>query len=321
MPNIDNPMNKSLHLLFIFLLTAVLKSYCQDTVLKYTRPVVTSFTIKRYQITSDYLHHRPDENDEGNVKIYGYLSNRRPDSNNYEKYYSLACSLWDLNKLEEAKKMFLTIINSKEKYYLASSYHSSDIPDNTTSNIYGYGSYSSNYKSHAALYLTKIYIEQRQFDKAFSFLEMATKKYEVSYSCGTGYRRQQDEYDFLYACIYEGQKKYDKVMKLLLPACLTRDDKIIVRTIKALYSEGEIKEKLQQAEKSMQCKFDSVPSYSYSGYSGAVDTLEYYSGTATMNLFDVAVTIPRPHLENGERITKEYFLKEFRESRFYRSLK
>ena len=309
-------MNRSL-LLLIFLLTAALKSYCQDTAIKYTRPILASFTIKRNQMTFDYLHHRPDEEDERNVKTYDYLSKRQPDPNNYEQYYSLACSLWELNKLEEAKKMFLTIINSKEKHYLATSYHSSD----PSANTYGYGSYSSNYKNYAALYLTKIYIEQRQFDQAFSYLETATKKYNTSFSCGTGYRRQHDEYNFLYASIYEGQKKYDKVMELLLPECLTRNDKIIVRTIKKLYSEREIKTALQQAEKSIQCKFDTAPSFSYREFSGAVDTLVYYSGTATINLFNTVVTIPRPHLENGERVTKEHFLKEFKESSFYQNLR
>jgi tetratricopeptide (TPR) repeat protein len=211
----------------------------------------------------DFLDHFPDEEDESNVKSYGYLTRQLPDSNNYDKYYSLACSLWELNSLTKAEKMFLNIINSNEKYYSTTYDHSSDIPGDFSSALYGYGHFSSNYKNSAAIHLAKIYIEKKEFDKALSFLEDAIKKYEVSYSCGTGYRNQQDEYNFLYGCIYEGQKDYDKVMDLLLPECLTRNDEIIVRVIKKKYSREEIKEKLQLAENSIQCEFDTEPSFTY----------------------------------------------------------
>ena len=306
-------------------------SFCQDSTLKLNIDItqydfLADLISRTFQMPFNHLYHSPEDEDRYNERKYGHLKNQQPTSNNYDNYYNLACSLWELEKLTAAEKMFLKIINSNEKHYSTTYYHSSDIPGDTTVNSYGYGSYTSSYKHNAAIYLTKIYIEQKKFDKALSFLKVAVKKYKVSYNCGTGFHRQQDEYNFLYGCIYEGQKKYYQVMDLLLPECLTRDDGIIVRTIQKLYSAKQITKKLKDAENSIKCEFDSLPSltyqtiYSSNSKTEKTDTLIYYSGTASINLFGKLVQIPRPNLENGERITKERFLKEFRESSFYYNL-
>ena len=48
--------------------------------------------------------------------------------------------------------------------------------------------------------------------------------------------------------------------------------------------------------------------------------VKYTSGTATMNLFGRQVRLPRPRLENGEGVTTEIFIGEFKASWFYRAL-
>ena len=159
--------------------------------------------------------------------------------------------------------MFLTIVNSKEKYYASTYYHSSDIPGDKTKNIYGYGSFTSNYKNYSAIYLAKIYLEKKRFDKALQYLEGAVKKYKVTYNCGTGFHRQQEEYDFLYASCYEGLNRHKEVLDLLLPSCLDRNDEIIIAAIKKTYSQKEIQEGLQKAETSIECSLDTFPSYAY----------------------------------------------------------
>jgi len=307
----------------------VLNSYGQDTTLKIpdSEVVVTALCINRFQMPFDYLRHDPDEEDKAHVKTYGYLSSQQPDAKNYKTYYSLACAFWEVGNLKKAAQLFLTIFNSRDKFYSATDKHSSDVEGDLASALYGYGSYTSNYKNSAAIYLTKIYIEQQKFDSALSFLKDAEKKYGVSFSCGTGYRQQKNEYDFLYASIYEGQKEYDKVMELLLPECLERGDEIIVRTIKKLYSQKQVEEKLREAEDSMVFTPDTEPSYSYTmGYNADhvlenKDTVTYYKGHATIYLFGKKVNVPDPHLGNGERATKELYLKEFRETSFYESLR
>lgn len=308
-------------IMVVALLVTVLRSYSQDTTLKApsTKVVLERSTYLRFEMPFDYLDHRPKEQDKQYVKKYIYLKDQQPASDNYKEYYSLACALWKLSRLKEAEKMFLTIINSRKDFYSTTYDHASDVSGDFKKALYGYGSYTSNYKNDAAVYLAKIYIEWKQFDKAYSFLEDAVKKYEVQYSCGTGARWQQDKYDFLYASIYEGQKKYDKVMQLLLPECLNRDDQIIVRTIRKLYSKEEIREKLQSAIDSMQCEFDSEPSHSYIGY-GPSRVETYYSGKAKINLFGQVVEAPRPHLGDGGRATRALFIEEFKETGFYRSL-
>lgn len=306
-------------LLLVSILAAVQKAYCQDTT-KISLPAASDFYKNiiwlRIQPPFEHLDHRPDEADEKNVENYSYLLNQRPDSNNYEQYYLLACSLWELGKIRKAERMFLRIIGSSEKHYAETEHYSSDIPGDSTSTNYDYGAFDYSYKNSAAIYLTKIYVERKKYRKAFLFLEDAINKYKTTYSCGTGYHYQQEECSFLYACIYEGQKQYDKVMDLLLPESLTRDDKIIARTIKRLYSKEQIKQKLQEAENTIQYKVDTELSYTYMG----TGTAQYYSGRATITLFDRQVSIVRPEMRNGETVTREHFVREFRRSSFYRNL-
>lgn len=310
------------------LLASGWKSYAQDATVKFPTDTsfLTSFSLKKFSPGSVYLHHSPGKKDHQRYKKHHSLINRLPTEKNHALYFSLACSLWELEKIEDAKKMFLTIINSEEKYYSSTYYHSSDIPGDTSTNSYGYGSFTSDYKNYAALYLAKIYLEQKDFDKALQFVEDAVQKYQVTYSCGTGYYSQQNEYNFLYASCYEGLNRYADIIDLLIPSCLQTNDDLLIAAIKNTYSKEEILQGLQNAENSIVCLPDSFPSYSYevSGYGNTrekTDTIQYYSGTATITLFDRQVNIPTPKLENGEHLAKDRFVKFFRESDFYTRLK
>ena len=314
--------------IFVCLLTSGLKTYAQDTTLKFTLDTsfFTTISLGRFQPSFNYIYHSPDKKDEQRYKNYKSLIGQQPTLKNHELYFSLACSLWELEKTADAEKMFLAIVNSKGKYYASTYYHSSDIPGGKTKNIYGYGSFTSNYKNYSAIYLTKIYLEQKQFDKALQFLEDAVKKYKVTYSCGTGFHRQQDEYNFLYASCYEGLNRHKEVIELLLPSCLERNDELIIAAIKKTYSKKEIEESLQKAETSIECSLDTFPSFSYltRGYGtkkAKTDTIQYFSGTAKITIFGRQINIPVPNLENGEHITKEQFIKLFKESEFYIKLK
>jgi tetratricopeptide (TPR) repeat protein len=316
--------------IFVCLFTSGLKTYAQDTTLKFTfdpSPFqFTSISLGRYEENFSYIYHSPNKKDHQRYKAYKSLVGVKPSSKNHELYFSLACSLWELEKIADAEKMFLTIVNSKEKYYSSTYYHSSDIPGDKTKNIYGYGSFTSNYKNFSAIYLTKIYLEQKKFDKALHYLEDAVKKYKVTYTCGTGFHRQQDEYDFLYASCYEGLNRHKEVLDLLLPSCLNRRDEIIIETIKKTYSQTEIKEHLQKAENSIECLLDTFPSFAYeTTYSDnkkeRTDTVKYFSGTATIILFGKQINMPVPSLENGEYLKREQFIQLFKESNFYTRLK
>lgn len=317
-------------LLLTVLFFIALKSYCQDTTFKFTYTIDTSFFTKyssiNFQPSFNYIYHLPDKKDRQLFKNYKYLIGQKPTLKNHELYYSLACSLWELEKIAEAEKMFLTIVNSAAKYYTGTYYHSSDISGDTTKNIYGYGSFTSNYKNYAAIYLTKIYLEQKKFDKALQFLEDAVKKYAASYTCGTGYNMQKNEYDFLYASCYEGLNRHTEVIDLLLPSCLSRSDEIIIAAIKKTYSNSQIQAYLQKAEASIKCTLDSFPSFRYrTTYNNTneekTDTIKYYSGEAVMLLFDREINVPVPNLENGEHLSRDRFIALFKESDFYTRLK
>lgn len=318
--------------LIIFILFFVgNKVYCQDTLntldlLILDSDLLADSKILTIKLSFNYLYHHPDENDEKNYRDYKYLIYEKPNSKNYKLYYSLACSLWELEKINEAEKMFLTIINSKEKFYSDNYYYISDLKNDTNSYIYGYSSYTTNYKNKAAIYLTKIYLEKKRFERALNFIKLADKKYITTYNCGTGFSSQEDLYDFLYSSCYLGLKKYKKVINLLLPECLVRNDTIILSAIRNTYSEKEIQKYLENAEKSIIFKLDSLSSFSYQEiYSDnkleKSQTNEYISGSATIQLFGQIVTMSAPSLENGQKATKEMFVNSFKESDFYISLK
>jgi tetratricopeptide (TPR) repeat protein len=331
------PVLRTRGFLFGCLLMIGFKSYSQDTIPKLSEDSVW-FTFDRsflkgltilssyYQSPFNYyLDHNPEKKDERNLRRYRRFINRKPNSKNNTKYFSLAYSLWELSKLTEAEKMFLAIEESEDVFYTSTYYNSSDVPGDTTTNIYGYGSFTSNYKNYAAKYLTKIYLEQKQFDKALKYLEDAVNKYPVTYTCGTGYNMQRDEYDFLYSSCYLGLNMNKELLDLLLLKCLDRSDDIIVKAIKDMYTEKEVEFFLTEGEKSIKCLLDTFPSYAYltSEISKGVektDTISYYSGSATIMLFDRLVDIPVPNLENGERLTKEMFIKRYKESDFYTRL-
>jgi len=316
-----------------------LKGYSQDTIPKlfsdsvwisldssWLKPWImdSSFTISSLSFFN-YIYHNPQKKDERNLKRYKRFLSRKPNSKNHNKYYSLASSLWQLNRLAEAENMFVAIVESEDEFYTSSYYYSSDIPGDTTTNIYGYGSFTTNYKNEAAIYLTKIYLEQKQFDKALKYLEDAVNKYPVTYTCGTGSMWQREKYDFLYASCYLGLNRNKELLDLLLPQCLVRSDEMIIKAIKNLYTAAEITGYLNEGENSITCSLNSFPSYTYmtteiSKGVEKTDSIEYYSGSATILLFGRQIDMPVPDLENGEHLTKEHFIKTYKKSDFYRKL-
>lgn len=285
-----------------------------------------TFSFSMSSISSDYLiSHHPLKEDSIFCKKYSKLITAEPTKKNHSDFYSLACSLWQLGRLPEAENMFLKIIASNKPYYIGNYYNSSDISGDTTTNPYGYGSFTSNYKNYACRYLTKIYIEEKKFDKALKYIEYADKKYIVEHNCGTGNMRYRGEIDGLYSLAYEGLGMYDTIINMFLPQYSDHSQGTLTRALKEVYSQSEIKKYLKIAENSIICVVDTFLSSSFiiDNFDEKNQTsteIKYTSGTATMSLFGKQVTLPRPNLENGESVTREYFVKVFKESGFYTSL-
>ncbi len=277
-------------------------------------------------VSSDYfLIHSPSKEDSVFCKKQSKLITAEPSKRNYVKYYSLACSLWELGRQAEAEKMFLKIMDSSQPFYVGTYYHSSDIPGDTTTNSYGYGSYTSNYKNYACRYLSKIYIEEKKFDQALKYIELADKKYIAEQGCGTGYMWYRQEIDGLYGLSYEGLERYDSTINMFLPNCFYRNNATLVRALKKVYSPAEIAANLEIAEKSVICVADTFQSSSFTTLNygekneSTIET-KYTSGKGTITLFGRQIELPPPRLGEGETATKEIFLKIFKESGFYTAL-
>lgn len=320
--------------LLLCLLAGGLSIYGQDSS-AYFKPLfnldslLSPFEIKnvhfRFQPEFNYLDRDPQPEDQRRYEKYRRLIGQQPTKRNYKNYSMLAATLWELGKIREAEQLFLTILGADLKNYDSTYYHSSDVPGDTVVKRYGYGSFTSSYKNDAAVYMTKICLEQKQYARALQFLEDAVNKYTVYFTCGTGHRAQQEKYNFLYAACYNGLKRYQETIDLLLPACLERDDQLIITAIREIYSPESIRNELQLAEASLVCSFDSLPSYGFITMNRGTgeektDTITYYSGSATMRLFGRELQLPVPYLGNGERLERDMFVKYFKESAFYKSL-
>ncbi len=271
------------------------------------------------------FRHSPTHDDSLICKKYKILIASEPSEKNFEDYFSLACSLWELGRLTESEKMFQRIVDSNNPFYTESYYHSSDIPGDTTTNLYGYGSYTSNYKNYSCRYLTKIYLEKKQYDQALRFIKLADKKYVVVQNCGTGYHGYREHIDGLYSLCFYGLRMYDTIIAKYIGDYSEYYSGILVKAIKKKYSPKQINNYLIAAERSIVCVVDTFQSssYSISDY-GTKDEKsvesKYTSGAATIKLFGRKVIMQTPHLEDGEVVTRERFLKEFKESGFYQAL-
>jgi tetratricopeptide (TPR) repeat protein len=274
---------------------------------------------------SSCIYRTPEKKDWKAIKRNRSLIKIQPNERNYQKYFRLASSLWECEKSEMAENMFLTIFNSKDNFYTATYHHNSDIPGDTSTNSYGYGSYTSNYKHKAAIYLSKIYIEKQQFKKALYYLDEGVHTYREVYTCGTGYAIQKNEFDCLYAKTYQGLKEYDKIIELLLPDSFEYTNEILIEAIKNKYTSKEIDQELSNAEQKMEFVADTSPSYSYSTrltkQGEITDTTTYYAGSTKIVVFGKEIMLPVPTLENGERLTKERMVEEYRKSVLYTKLK
>lgn len=324
-----------LHIALLLTYTSTFSQKKKDSTLAalvYTPISLDSFMIKfisRYHEMPRFYHsieHKPDKKDYRRYRKYKWLVDQQPTKKNHEIYSSLAYSLWALNKIPEAEKMYLTIINSHEDFYTDNYYYSSDVPGDTTKNLYGYGSFSYSYKNHAALRLSEMYIEQKNFDKALQYLEDAVHKYKETYTCGTGYHMQLNYYNFLYANCYQGLNRNRELFDLLVPDCLSSgSDTFIINAIRILYTQQQIEEYMAKAVNSLEFTLDTIPFYPYTvtlsnGKASKSDSVPSYSGSAFVMLFDQKVYLRVHSSENKDLLTREKMIADFKDSYFYKTL-
>jgi tetratricopeptide (TPR) repeat protein len=271
------------------------------------------------------ISHNPGEGDKTLVEKHKNLIVSSPDKHNYHTYSRVATALWNLERIAEAEKMFLRIYYSRADYYNSEYYYDSDIPGDKSKNKYGYGSFISNYKHYACRHLCEINVERKQFDTAMHFLQEADTLYPLNYNCGTGYHLYRNKMNGLYSICYRGLGKSRLMLDKYLPDCLSFFSMNVAWAIKQTYTKHEIDSLLLFAEESITCTPDTFTSYAiiYRS-SGKGDQTEqkitYTSGKGTITLFGVLMDIHAPSLKEGEVISREHFVKAFRESSFYWSL-
>ena len=196
------------------------------------------------------LIHQPQPEDVENYKKYKDLINKEPDKKNYYGYYTLAVTLWTMNKLEDAERLLLKIVHSKLKQYSSTHHLNSDIPGDTSSNLYGYGSYDFNFKNEACIYLARVYLEKKEFEKAYKYTVLADSTYKVYYNCGTGTANYNSELGGLYSACYEGLKRYKDMFQIEMPYWYSYNSNL-TEVIKNIYSRDEINKYLDTAESTL----------------------------------------------------------------------
>ncbi len=232
-----------------------------------------------------------------------------------EDYFTLAESYWQLGSISAAKKILLNIVSSDSAYYTASAFHSSGT-------AYGYGSFTSNHKNKSCLLLVKIFIEEKNYNAALKYLFKADKEYNIYYTCGTGHNSYMNELKNLYAACYTGLGMTEKAITLHLSETFYSDD-ILITLLKKKYRQSELNRYLNLAIDNIMINRDNSPLLTYmeSLVTGEDSLISIsYSGEASTYLFKRKVILPIPHLQNGEKITRETVIAEFKKSQFYTSL-
>lgn len=143
----------------------------------------------------DYVRQSFRSSDSLKVISYQGLIGGLPTPINKTIYAELANSLWQINMVDQSERLYLNILSAE--YYALRNH-----PSGTR---YGYGSYTSDERNTAATRLGMIYLHKHEFEKAKQYLDLAVKKYPVSYSCGTGFLSQQGRYEALYRLCDKGQ--------------------------------------------------------------------------------------------------------------------
>src|SRR4030095_7529198 len=93
----------------VFPLMISIHSFAQDTTLTYTLDSNFIFSVAWnsthriiYSPGCSAIYHYPQEEDSNCYKLHHNLIHQMPTEKNHKVYYDLACSLWNLEKMEEA---------------------------------------------------------------------------------------------------------------------------------------------------------------------------------------------------------------------------
>lgn len=233
-------------------------------------------------------------------------------------------ALWKLRRTAAAAKVFTAVLEAQAPAVGTTKRHSSDVPGDDGLKTYGYGSYTSNQKNTAALYLARIAVERKDFARAMRLLKLATGKYPVHYSCGTGARWLQNDMDCLFAHCEAGLGQSRAVMDRLLPGCLERNDTLLVQAIAQLYSKKEIAKMLRAAEKSIRLSKDTFLNEMYRDNGPAAGDssvpMRWWCHTASITLFGYTMDIPSYSLGPKECITLANSSEYFHRTDFYTRL-
>lgn len=190
------------------------------------------------QAEVDLMERYPEFVDSSFYRSNYHLLRKQPTPENHKDYYKLAVTLWNLTKLKEAEKMFLTMIASPV------------FDDN--SNVY---------KNSACTYLARIYIEQEKYKKGIHYTDLAEKKYPMFYKTYPDTIVDGSRYRYYYARCYEALKMNNEMLDLLLPYCFDNNYGMLIRAIKEMYTPEQIQAYLTEAENSITCQTDSFLSH------------------------------------------------------------
>lgn len=300
-------------------------SYSQeDSLIKLNTGILFSdysFKSNKYYFHKNKISFSPSKEDTLFIKDHYNLLFEKPTELNYKEYYKLACSYFELKEVIKAEKMFNSIIHCNGRFYNNDYHNSSDIISDNSTNSYGYGSFSSNYKNLSSRYLSEIYIYTKEYSKALNFVTLADKKYHIYYTCGTGAMSYEREILGLYNMCYDGLKLFSKIIELNIDNYY-ENNPILIKAILKQYSKEEIINELIKSLKSQQFTLDKHKSmmstiHNFGKENEFETTIKYTLGVSKINLFGKLIEMEHPNLKNNEASTKQMYIEKFKRSEFY----
>ncbi|NOQ71733.1 MAG: tetratricopeptide repeat protein [Crocinitomix sp.] len=231
------------------------------------------------------------------LESYQYLIENHPKNVLYPRaFYNVGYIHFVLENDTEALKIFKAILESNFN-------EKEDLGGGIMSDPF------TNYRHRSCEIISKIYFNNKEYESALKYFELADTAYPYLSFCGFAASYNEIQTAARYGFIYYKLKQPQKALKKLLPHAFTTytDNDLIIKYLKELLStEKDLISKLELAIKDLYFKEFGV---------GELEFNQYY-----LNFYDVKIAVPNQHYYDAENFDHAMIIDYIRSSAFYKMI-